>query len=235
MFGLLTDADEAKNAFAQVPIWPEKVWLDGEKETLGLYLTGHPINQYLSELRAYTSCKIADLKPTGKEQQAAIAGLVLGVRVMTNKKGRRWGIVTLDDKSGRVDVRLFPDSYEEYEPLLQSDKILFVKGQVSFDEFSDGNTMTVRSLMDITDAREHYIKNIHLVLPDIVQTSITQNLVNILEKYVGGTCPIEVAVEHKELSVTLQPDANWYVTPSDQLIYELKQLLGKQNVVLNFA
>ncbi|MCP3427783.1 DNA polymerase III subunit alpha [Opacimonas viscosa] len=235
MFGLLTDADEAANAFAQVPIWPEKVWLDGEKETLGLYLTGHPINQYLSELRAYTSCKIADLKPTGKEQQSAIAGLVLGVRVMTNKKGRRWGIVTLDDKSGRVDARLFPDSYEEYEPLLQTDKILFVKGQVSFDEFSDGNTMTVRSLMDITDAREHYIKNIQLVLPDINQPSITKDLVNILQQYVGGTCPLEVAVEHQELSVTLQPDANWYVTPSDQLLYELKQLLGKQNVVLNFA
>ncbi len=234
MFGLLTDAQEAEHAFAKVPVWPEKVWLDGEKETLGLYLTGHPINRYVSELSAYTTSRLADIKPTGKEQLASVAGLVLGVRVMTNKKGRRWGLVTLDDKSARVDVRLFPDTFEEYEPLLQSDKILFVKGQVSFDEYSGGNTMTAKTLMDITDAREHYIKHIQLTIAEL-QPSVSQALERILSQYVGGTCPLELCVEHADFSVVLQPDVNWYITPSDQLIHELKQLLGEQNVRLMFA
>ncbi len=236
MFGLLTEADDAHQAFADVPMWSEKVWLDGEKETLGLYLTGHPINQYLSELRHYTDCRINDIKPTGKENQAAIAGLVLGVRVMTNKKGRRWGIVTLDDKSGRVDVRLFPDMYENYEALLQTNKILYVKGQVSFDDFSNSNTMTVRSLMEITDAREQFVRALSIsVINDEQLHHRIDAASRIIKHYVGGTCPLEFKVEHPDLEVALTSDATWYVTPSDQLLHELRQCLGYDNVMLVFS
>ena len=155
MFGLLTtEPDEVEQAFADVPEWPEKVWLEGEKDTLGLYLTGHPINQYADELRYYTDGRLVDLKPTNKDQMSSAVGLVLGVRVMTNKRGRRWAIVTLDDKSARMDVRFFPDTYEQFESVLETDKILLIKGQVSFDDFSGGNTITARDVMDIVQARE---------------------------------------------------------------------------------
>ena len=236
MFGLLTDSEDAEQAFANVPVWSEKVWLDGEKETLGLYLTGHPINRYLSELKHYTDSRIHDLKPTSKDNQVAIAGLVLGVRVMTNKKGRRWAIVTLDDKSARIDVRLFPDMYETYEPLLQSDKILYVKGQVSFDEFAAGNTMTVRALMDITDAREQFVRalSISLEYNEELNRKIDEAS-RILEHYRGGTCPLEFSVLHEDLEVALLSDAQWYVTPSDQLLHELRQCMGEQNVHLMFS
>ncbi|MEC8490040.1 MAG: DNA polymerase III subunit alpha, partial [Pseudomonadota bacterium] len=121
MFGLLTtEPEDVKQAFADVPEWPEKVWLEGEKDTLGLYLTGHPINQYAEELRYYTDGRLVDLKPTNKDQMASAVGLVLGVRVMTNKRGRRWAIVTLDDKSARIDVRFFPDMYEQFESVLET-------------------------------------------------------------------------------------------------------------------
>ncbi|MCP4865996.1 MAG: DNA polymerase III subunit alpha, partial [Alteromonas sp.] len=145
MFGLLTtEPEQVRQAFAEVPQWPEKVWLDGEKETLGLYLTGHPINQYAEEVRNYVDGRLVDLRPTGKDQLATAVGLVLGVRVMTNKKGRRWAIVTLDDKSARMDVRFFPEMYETFESVLEPDRILVIKGQVSFDDFSGGNTITAR-------------------------------------------------------------------------------------------
>ncbi|HCA75141.1 MAG TPA: DNA polymerase III subunit alpha, partial [Alteromonas sp.] len=135
MFGLLTtEPEQVRQAFAEVPQWPEKVWLDGEKETLGLYLTGHPINQYAEEVRNYVDGRLVDLRPTGKDQLATAVGLVLGVRVMTNKKGRRWAIVTLDDKSARMDVRFFPEMYETFESVLEPDRILVIKGQVSFDD-----------------------------------------------------------------------------------------------------
>ncbi len=72
MFGLLTtEPEDVLQAFADVPQWPEKVWLEGEKDTLGLYLTGHPINQYADEIRYYTEGRLVDLKPTGKDQMAS--------------------------------------------------------------------------------------------------------------------------------------------------------------------
>jgi len=76
MFGLLTtEPDDVQQAFADVPRWSEKIWLEGEKETLGLYLTGHPINQYLEELSNYTDGRLVDLKPTGRESMASAVGL----------------------------------------------------------------------------------------------------------------------------------------------------------------
>ncbi len=119
MFGVLTDApEEVEHKYTQVPKWPEKVWLEGERETLGLYLTGHPVNAYIKELAKYTSCRLKDATPTRRDQSLTIAGLVIAARVMTTKRGTRIGLMTLDDRSGRMEVMLFSDALDRYAELL---------------------------------------------------------------------------------------------------------------------
>lgn len=237
MFGLLTtEPEQVEQAFANVPQWPEKIWLEGEKETLGLYLTGHPINQYEQELKHYSSGRLVDLKPTSKEQTSTAVGLVIGVRVMVNKKGRRWAIVTLDDKSARMDARFFPDMFEKYEELLQPDRILLISGQVSFDDFSGGNTISGRDAMDIVQAREKNVKCLGLeVESDWCNASSVSKLQAILQNYQGGSCPVNMRVLHPDAEMILAFGAQWYVTPEDQLIYELQQVLPKQAVSLQFS
>jgi DNA polymerase-3 subunit alpha len=232
MFGLLTtEPEDVKQAFADVPEWPEKVWLEGEKDTLGLYLTGHPINQYADELRYYTDGRLVDLKPTNKDQMASAVGLVLGVRVMTNKRGRRWAIVTLDDKSARIDVRFFPDMYEQFESVLENDRILLIKGQVSFDDFSGGNTITARDVMDIVQAREKNARALALnVDTQLLEPKKLSQMQSILQAFNGGSCPVQLAVTHPDAEVTLACGAKWYVTPEDQLLHDLKQCLGEKAV-----
>ena len=232
MFGLLTtEPEEVQQAFADVPEWPEKVWLEGEKDTLGLYLTGHPINQYADELRYYTDGRLVDLKPTNKDQLASAVGLVLGVRVMTNKRGRRWAIVTLDDKSARMDVRFFPDMYEQFESLLETDRILLIKGQVSFDDFSGGNTITARDVMDIVQAREKNARALALNIDtQLLEPKKMSQMQSILQAFNGGSCPVQLAVTHPDVEVTLACGAKWYVTPEDQLLHDLKQCLGDKAV-----
>ncbi|WP_434532969.1 DNA polymerase III subunit alpha [Alteromonas arenosi] len=236
MFGLLTtEPDDVKQAFADVPEWSERIWLEGEKETLGLYLTGHPINQYIEELSNYTAGRLVDLKPTGRDAMSSAVGLVLGVRVMTNKKGKRWAIVTLDDKSARMDVRFFPDMYEQYESMLVADKILLIKGQVSFDEFSGGNTITAREVMDIVAARETNLSAISLqVDANWCNLDTVSKLQNIINEYRGGSCPLHFNVAHPDVAVTVASGADWYVTPDDQLLHDLKQCLGASRVSLEF-
>ena len=236
MFGLLTtEPEQVEQAFADVPKWPEKVWLEGEKETLGLYLTGHPINQYADEIRNYIDGRLVDLRPTGKDQMSTAVGLVLGVRVMTNKKGRRWAIVTLDDKSARMDVRFFPDMYEQFESILESDRILLIKGQVSFDDFSGGNTITARDAMDIVQAREKNARALALqVDTQWCKPDKLASLQSILQSYSGGSCPVQLDILHPDVAVSLKCGAHWYITPEDQLLHELKQCLGEQAVKLAF-
>tara|TARA_B100000929_G_scaffold118727_1_gene94088 strand:- start:6 stop:3470 length:3465 start_codon:yes stop_codon:yes gene_type:complete len=232
MFGLLTtEPEEVQQAFADVPEWPEKVWLEGEKDTLGLYLTGHPINQYADELRYYTDGRLVDLKPTNKDQLASAVGLVLGVRVMTNKRGRRWAIVTLDDKSARMDVRFFPDMYEQFESLLETDRILLIKGQVSFDDFSGGNTITARDVMDIVQAREKNARALALNIDtQLLEPKKMSQMQSILQAFNGGSCPVQLVVTHPDAEVILACGARWYVTPEDQLLHDLKQCLGDKAV-----
>ncbi|AXR05684.1 DNA polymerase III subunit alpha [Salinimonas sediminis] len=236
MFGLLNSEPEAvEQAFADVPKWPEKVWLDGEKDTLGLYLTGHPINQYAAEIRNYADGRLVDLKPTGKEQMATAVGLVLSVRVMMNKKGRRWAIVTLDDKSARMDVRFFPDVFEQFESILESDRILLIKGQVSFDDFSGGNTITARDVMDIVQARERNARALQLKIDTQQwQQDKLSSLQAILQPFTGGSCPVELHVLHRDAEAILTCGAQWYITPEDQLLHELKHCLGERSVTLSY-
>lgn len=236
MFGLLNnDEAETEQSFAEVPEWPEKIWLNGEKETLGLYLTGHPINQYLAEVSHYAKRRINDVVPTNRDQTVSVVGLVIGVRIMTNKKGRRWAIVTLDDKSARMDVRLFPDLLETYEEVLQNDAILMVTGQVSFDDFSGGNTMTAREVMDINQAREKFARALVLdVNAQWCTTGNLQKLTEALEPFKSGTCPLELKYEHADAAARLAVAPQWYVTPDDQLLYALKQLLNESSVTLEF-
>ena len=236
MFGVLTTEPEAvEQEFVQVRQWPEAVWLEGERETLGLYLTGHPINRFRSELKHYVSNTLSNVGPTPKDQSVAIAGLVIDIRVLTNKRGQRFAIVTLDDKTARMDVRLFSNEYESYQELLEKDRILWVKGEVRFDNFSNSNTMTAREVMAIEQARESYLRSLSITLTEeALENGVAGKLETVLEPYAKGTCPIKLRYNSSYARAELSVEANWYVTPSDELIDELQNLLGNQQVSLEF-
>lgn len=236
MFGVLTDApEEVEHKYTQVEPWPEKVWLEGERDTLGLYLTGHPINAYLKELGKYTSCRLKDATPTRRDQSVTISGLVIAARVMTTKRGTRIGLMTLDDRSGRMEVMLFSDALDRYAELLEKDKILVVSGQVSFDDFNGGLKMSAREVMDLGSAREKYARGISVSVNESqIDGQFFERFSNILEPHRAGTVPVNVYYQRSNARARLTLGTEWRVTPSDTLLDELKQLLGKNQVELEF-
>ncbi|QOL24608.1 DNA polymerase III subunit alpha [Thalassotalea sp. LPB0316] len=236
LFGLINEEpDDTRQAFKQVTPWPEEVWLDGERETLGLYLTGHPIDRYLKESKRYATSRLVGMQPTGRDGSATAVGLVIGVRVLVNKRGRRWALVTLDDKSARIDVRLFPDDFDKFQDILVKDAILVCSGQVSFDDYSGGITMSGRDIMTITDARENYLQSIDLSLDrQVVNDNFFEQFSQVLSEYKDGTCPVKVNYLRDEAQATLELGVQWRVTPADKLLHQLKLLLGEDNVALQF-
>jgi len=131
--------------------WSFKERLRGEKETLGLYLTGHPIDEYEKEIRRFARQRIIDLKPSRDSQ--TIAGLVFDLRVMKSKRGDKMGFVTLDDRSSRIEVSLYAEAYQSAQALLQKDALLVVEGEVSQDDFSGGVRVRVSWVIGLEDAR----------------------------------------------------------------------------------
>ncbi|HDM8041003.1 TPA: DNA polymerase III subunit alpha [Vibrio fluvialis] len=236
MFGVLTDApEEVEQKYIQVPEWPEKVWLEGERETLGLYLTGHPINAYLKELNKYTSCRLNEATPTRRDQSLTVAGLVIAARVMTTKRGNRIGLMTLDDRSGRMEVMLFSDALDRYAELLEKDKILVISGQVSFDDFNGGLKMSAREVMDLGGAREKYARGLSISIEQSqIDEQFFERFSQILEPHRAGTVPVNVYYQRPDARARLTLGTEWRVTPSDTLLDELKQLLGNDQVELEF-
>ncbi len=234
LFGLLTtEPEEVEQAFANVAQWPEEVWLDGEKETLGLYLTGHPINRYRKELKNYVKARINELSPTRRDEEVGTAGLIIGVKTMVNKKGRRWGIITLDDKSARIDVRFFPDMYEEHEALLVKDKIVVVAGPVEHDDFSGGLCMTAKRIQDIVQLREKHVKSVSVNLDqrNLKDNTVAQ-LTEKLEAYKEGVTPLVFNYTRDNAKAQIKVGVQWYVTPADGLLYDLRQIVGEEQVSL---
>ena len=236
MFGVLTDApEEVEQKYTQVPEWPEKVRLEGERETLGLYLTGHPVDEYLKELTKYTSCRLNEAAPTRRDQSLTVAGLVIAARVMTTKRGTRIGLMTLDDRSGRMEVILYSEALDRYAEWLEKDKILVVSGQVSFDDFNGGLKMSAREVMDLGSAREKFARGLSIsILQSQIDQQFFERFSHILEPHRAGTVPVNVYYQRPDARARLTLGTEWRVTPSDTLLDELKQLLGHDQVELEF-
>ena len=140
MFGLgggseSRSADDVYRSHRNGARWSEHDLLRGEKETLGLYLTGHPIDGYTNDLKGLGAQALETLERT--KDTVRVAGLVVGLRVIRNKRGESFGIVTLDDRTARMDVTVFADLFADCREKLADDSLVVVEGDVSFDEFTN--------------------------------------------------------------------------------------------------
>ncbi|WP_276831051.1 DNA polymerase III subunit alpha [Frischella perrara] len=237
MFGVLAEEPEqVEYAYGNVPKMPEQILLDGEREALGLYLTGHPVTQYLKELSRYTNgARISEATPTGWGKMATFAGLVITARIRLTKKGNRIGLFTLDDRSGRIEVMVFGETLEKFEHHIVQDKILIVTGQVSTDDFNGGVKLAAREIVELSEAREKYVKGLGISLRDSeVNRLFLQQLQKNVEPHRNGVIPVNVYYQTDQARVRIQFGTTWRVTPNDNLLISLKSLLGNERVELEF-
>ncbi|WP_394147487.1 DNA polymerase III subunit alpha [Shewanella atlantica] len=236
MFGLLnSDPEDVKQQFVECTPWPDKVWLEGERETLGLYLTGHPINQYLKELKHYTSGRLKDVHPTERGKTTKAAGLVVATRVMMTKRGSKMGLVTLDDKSARLEVMLFTEAFEKFNHLLEKDRILIIEGEVSFDDFSGGNRMTARNIIDMGEARSHFASAVEVDLDSgAIDEAWLERFKEIVEPWKDGAVPVIVNYVQSQAKAQFRLGDSWRVNPTDELMLALETLTGGGKVRILF-
>ncbi len=236
MFGVLTETpEEVERKYARTPKWTEQQILDGERETLGLYLSGHPISRYLTELAHYTPNRLKDVAPTRRGQLTTVCGLISNTRIATTKKGNRIGVVTIDDRSGRLDLTLFGETLDLHGDKLQQDQIILATGQVSFDDFSQGYRMNVRDVMTLDEARVRYADHLALSLAhDKITLPFLRQLKEVIRPYSGGALPLHVYYQSPNGLALLRMGTEWAVTPTNALLNELMQFVGNESVELAF-
>ena len=206
--------------------------LRGEKETLGLYLTGHPIDEYEGEIRRFARQRIIDLKPARDTQ--TVAGMIIALRVMKNKKGDKMGFITLDDRSGRIEASLFAEAFHSAQSLLQTDAMVVVEGEVSNDDFSGGLRLRAKRVMSLEDARTNLAESLRLkVHADALKGDRLRWLSDLCKRH-RGACPITVDYTGVDAKALLQFGEGWRIDPADSLIQALRDQFGRENVFLQY-
>ncbi len=230
----------------ELPEWDEEQRLAAEKQTLGLYLTGHPISRYEAELVRITGKRLADLiaerldesqgVPSMREAHTiVVAGLVVAIRTRPTQTGRV-AFVTLDDRSGRIEVGVFSDEYNRHAHLLNKDKILVVEGRLGLDDYTGGLRLRAKRIMDLDQARVHYAKRLQIKIATTHTTNgFVGELNEVIAPYREGTCPVQVAYTNDHARVLLALDESWQVVPREELLERLRALDSVRDVDVVYA
>ncbi len=232
MFGFaepVSEDGESQGHYDVTTEWKEDYRLKLEKETLGLFLTGHPIQPYAVELRNMTTSRIVELKPA-RGNRVVVAGLLLDIRMINSRRGKM-AIITLDDRSARIEFTLFSEALERYTDVLLKDNILVIEGDVSNDEYSGGLRLNCKELYDLAQAREQFAK--YLVLRfnyTRAENGLLDELSHRLTPYREGRCPLVVEYHNSKAKVELSFGDAWRIRPDEQLLDSLRQLIGNENV-----
>ncbi len=230
LFGDSYSNDDLQTQMIQLEEWPIEERLLYEKETLGFYLNGHPLQKYENELVQFVSAKLQELDPH-QHRSVVVAGWVVSLRSLYTKRGDRMAILTLEDRSGRLELAVFSEAYSTYKDLLIKDQLLIVEGEISIDEFTGNHKLMARKILNIDQAREYYGKELILhVAAEKVTLKILEDLKEFLVPFCGGGCPVSIKYSQLENQVDLALDENWRVTPTEVLFTGLRKMFGLEAV-----
>jgi len=242
IFGLGGQPTHEPRIARAVPEWSASQRLSGERETLGLYLTGHPIAPYERDLRSFASGRIADFaleRPAGPIDPAraymdarslTLAGLVLEVR----RRGPRVSFM-LDDRSGRMEVTMFEEVYQRFRDLVVKDALVQVEGGLRFDEFSDAWRLAAKQITALDAVRERLARSMLLAWPRAPQPQLLERLEAALARHRGGQCAVLLRYCSAAATGTLAFGGDWKIRPAAALIEQLEGLLGEGAVQLRYT
>ncbi|MDM7483482.1 MAG: DNA polymerase III subunit alpha [Halomonas sp.] len=233
-FAAEEEAGEVYAEYRHAREWTDRERLSGEKDTLGLYLTGHPIDEYERELKRFVSTRISDLKPSREPQR--VAGLVVAMRTMKSKRGDTMAFITLDDRTGRIEASLFGELFDQLRGQIESDQVIIVEGEVSSDDFSGGLRLRGKDVTPMVTARVRYGQAVELALDaGQINGRLVDSLRDSLAPYRDSEgLPVRLQYRHPDAVGWLELADEWKVAPSDDLLLALRDVQGQVGVQLRY-
>ncbi len=214
--------------------WSEAERLLGEKETLGLYLTGHPITQFEGELAQFTSHRLTDVRPNAA-RGVVVAGLVVMLRTLNSRNGRM-AVITLDDRTARLEAVLYAETLERCREVLAKDALVIAEGEVASDNYTGRHSLTVKNLYDLERARERYATHLSIELTaQQIGGAFVDKLTDVLSPYRQGSVPVCINYRGANAAARLALGDAWRIRPSESLLKGLAALAGSKAVKLVYG
>ncbi|MEX0959845.1 MAG: DNA polymerase III subunit alpha [Burkholderiales bacterium] len=208
----------------ETPRWDKREQLQNEKLALGYYYSGHPFEAYATEVQEFSRTRLGGIQPQG--QVVVVAGIIYAIRTQQTRRGRM-AVVVLDDGTGRIEIPIFNELFEQHRPWLKEDQLLVVEGKATFDNFIQGLRLTADRLYDLAAARNRFARGVRLHCNG---QSNGQKLKELLAPYRNGDVPVKVVYTNGAAIAEIELGEDWKVKLDDGLMDSLGQWIERRNI-----
>jgi len=205
-----------------IPEWTSRELLGYEKEALGFYITGHPLDRYGEEIRKFNAVTTAALSERPDKSDVKLCGIVAGLSEKITKRGDRMAFFSLEDKTGSVEVMVFPDTFAAAAPAVKSDEPILVSGVVEVGE--ESCKVKATEIVLLRDANARQTTRVHVTLKEELARTHLEQLRDILKRYPGG-CRTFLHFQFVEQQGVI-PLPSVAVAASEDLSVEVERLFG---------
>ncbi len=222
--------DEVRSVESGIDEWQESDVLRHEKESLGFYITGHPLTKYNRQLAVMKARKIPELERAHDREEVMVGGVVSNLRKKQVKSsGELMAYITLEDDEGRIDIIVFSDLYRKYPQLMHKDAVILVKGTIDRDE--KGIRVRAREISPIEDVGKTMMNNLEIALKDsAVMRENLKNIRGVVDRY-PGRCPVILKISLDESQALIETGIT--VNPDTVMIDSIESIVGKGSVTFS--
>jgi DNA polymerase-3 subunit alpha len=238
LFGGADHESELEHVLTPVREWSKRERLDGERESLGLYLTGHPFDDFVEHCKHFTNGAIAKVLqslpssalPYQVRKEAILAGVVVDVR----RRGNRVSII-LDDDTERIEVTMFDEVFAQAKHVIAKHAVLIAEGQLKFDDFINGWRLTAKRIRSADDAIEEYARRLTIRWPsDSAGGELVREIQRVLKPFTRGRCEVSIDYRANGAEAALTLGDAWSVRCTRELRDQLTRLLGDDRFLIHY-
>jgi len=221
--------DDAQNILPVADDWSEDEQLAGEHSVLGFYVSGHPLDKYGGRLAEIGTAELGALEARRNGEELAIAGIITQTRAMRSKRGARWAICNLQDRTGGVEVLVFPEAFQKFEHLLRPATPLLVRGRVNVEEVGTRFVATEVRLLDKVADRSPSLLRVRVDLR-AVDTGTLDQLQRVLAERPGRCRVAFDLISDDGTMATLEAEKG--IEPAPELFARVREICGADSVAV---
>ncbi|HXT72360.1 MAG TPA: DNA polymerase III subunit alpha [Candidatus Angelobacter sp.] len=222
-------SDDAQNILPEADDWSEDEQLAGEHSVLGFYVSGHPLDRYAGRLKEMGTIELGALESRRNGEELAIAGIITQTRAMRSKRGARWAIFNLQDRTGGVEVLVFPEAFQKFEHLLRPATPLLVRGRINVEEVGTRFVATEIRLLDKVADRSPSLLRVRVDLR-AVDTGTLDQLQKVLAERPGRCRVAFDLISDDGTMATLEAEKG--IEPAPELFARVREICGADSVAV---